>query len=426
MRKLFITILCLLIYNKSFTQEKSIDSLSNNSIRIINTKSSDHEIIKHLHNTTSKHFHDPNAPRFLLYDQQRKIGFGLGGYVRMRSAYDFNGSPNNSFGFIPNSIPVPMDPITKNRLKMDASKSTLFFKLVGDNSKVGKFQAYLSGSFTGSNNTFVLDDAYISLLGLTIGRTWSIFNDVAVIPPTVDFQGPNGIAEMRTTQISYSNNLSNRLSFGIAAELPQATGTYVPFETGETPQHIPNIPAYIQYKWGKNAINHTRIAGVLLNINYRDLVINKTENTTGYGLQLSNVSHLAPFIKFYGQITYGKGIAQYINDLSGNGSSLIKNINEGGKMKAQEALGWFTQIQFNLSSSIFTTMGYSQARLLSEESSIINNDSYRYGQYVVGNIFYNIGTDFQLGLEYLWGNRVNINKEKASANCIQAMIQFNF
>lgn len=396
------------------------------SLKIINTETPGIEIVEDFHETTSKHFHDPQAPRFLLYDQQRQIAFGIGGFVRMRAAYDFGGSPTNSFGFIPYSIPVPSDPLTKNNFRMDASKSTVFFKLLGNNSSIGKFQAYVSGNFTGDNNTFTLEDAYVSFLGLTIGRTWSTFNDIAAVPPTVDFQGPNGAAEMRTSQIRYTRNLTDNLTFAVAAELSQSTSTFTAGEeTAKTTQRIPDIPASLQYNWGKGGSSHVKVAGVWRNINYRDLLTSKTETATGYGVQMSSNVHVNPLIEFYGQITYGKGISQYINDLSGNGLSLVRDLGKEGKMKAQEAMGWYAQVQFNLTKSIFSTVGYSQAKVF-PKAGAVGDSEYRYGQYVVGNVFYNVGKDFQFGLEYLWGNRMNIGGDKASANCIQSVVQFNF
>lgn len=425
MKKMFLLSLAVGSVLKVNAQRQVVEQTDTSSMKLIHTRTKGHHLIDYLHATTSKHFQDPIAPRFLLYDQQRKIAFGIGGYVRVATSYDFKGSPVNTSNFIPANIPVPMDPLTKNALRMDASKSTLFFKLVGDNDKVGKFQAYISGSFTGANNSFTLDDAYVSLLGFTVGRTWSTFNDIAAVPPTVDFQGPNGAAEMRTTQIRFSNSITEGLSFGIAAELPKTTATYLPTENREMAQRIPDIPAYLQYNWGKSAGSHARIAGVLRNMNYRNLVLDKTETATGYGVQFSTTTKLASFMQFYGQATYGKGIAQYINDLSGRGLSLVNDEEKSGKMIAQEALGWFTQVQFNLSPAVFTTLGYSQAKIFPQVQDD-ESDKYRYGQYVVGNVFYNIGTDFQLGMEYLWGNRVNMNHEKAAANRIQALVKFNF
>lgn len=427
MKKLFYVSLGLLSILKANAQnqiKESSDTVSMN-MKLLHSRVQGNDLVDYLHSTTSKHFHDPNAPRFLLYDQQRKIAFGIGGYVRVTTSYDFNGSPSNSSRFIPNSIPVPIDPLTKDNFRMDASKSTLFFKLVGDNDKVGKFQAYVSGSFKGANSAFVLDDAYVSLLGFTVGRTWSTFNDLAAVPPTIDFQGPNGAAQMRTTQIRYSNTITPGLTFGIAAELPYSTATYVPNKNIETTQRIPDIPAYLQYNWDSNSSSHARIAAVLRNMNYRDLVVNKTETATGYGVQLSTSTKISYFMQFFGQATYGKGIAQYINDLSGRGLSLVNDEDNNGKMLPQEALGWFTQVQFNLSPAVFTTLGYSQAKIFPQLAPGDDN-KYRYGQYVVGNVFYNIGTDFQLGLEYLWGNRVNIDSHKAAANRVQALMKFNF
>lgn len=402
------------------------NNISDNiSLSLITTKTPDIEIVEDFNKTASQHFNDPKAPRFLLYDQKREVAFGIGGFVKLRTAYDFGGSPTNSFGFIPNSIPVPSDPLTKNNFRMDASKSTLFFKLLGKDSKIGKYQVYLSGNFTGNNNTFVLNDAYISLLGFTVGHTWSTFNDLASVPPTVDFQGPNGASEMRTSQIRYTYTLDNGLSFALAAELPQTTGTYITGETAKTTQRIPDIPAYMQYNWGKGGASHIRVSGVLRNINYRNLIENKTETATGYGVQMSSKMTITPFIQLYGQATYGKGIAQYINDLSGNGLNIIEKPNKPGKMDPLEAFGWFGQAQFNLTKSVFATAGYSQAKVF-PKSGVDAESAYRYGQYVVGNLFYNVTSDLQLGVEYLWGNRVNIGGEKNSANCVQAMLQFNF
>jgi len=425
MKKLYFLALtlCLPICSNLFAQATSqLDSIS---FKLLGTRTPGIEIVDYFHSTTSPHFQDPKAPRFLLYDQQHKVAFGIGGYVRVRTFYDFGGSPTSPIGFVPYTIPVPVDPLTKNAFNMDASKSTVFFKLLGNNDKIGQFQAYVAGHFAGSGNSFELTDAYVTLLGLTIGRTWSTFNDLAVVPPTVDFQGPNGAAEMRTTQIRYTNNLNENFSFAIAAEMPHTTGTFFSGQTVKTTQRIPDIPLYLQYNWGKNLKSHVRVAGVLRNMNYRDALENKTETSTGIGYQFSSKLILSNLLTFYGQVTYGKGVAQYINDLSGNGLSLTPKPNHIGKMEAQEALGWFAQMQFNISKSVFSTVGYSQAKVF-YDSALANPANYNYGQYLVGNVFYNLTSDIQLGVEYLWGDRKNTGGDHAAANRIQTLVQFNF
>ncbi len=49
--------------------------------------------------------------------------------------------------------------------------------------------------------------------------------DLAALPPTIDFAGPNGSAFYRTTQLSYMYNGLKNWKFGIAAEMPSVDGT---------------------------------------------------------------------------------------------------------------------------------------------------------------------------------------------------------
>lgn len=433
MKRKFITPLLATLFLASISASGQ-EVLDGESLTVVSTKGSKLEIAQAFKETESEHFNDPKAPRFLLYDQKRQVAFGIGGNVRLRTAYDFDGSPASIGGFVPYSIPIPGNNIDRNKFAMEANHSSLFFKLLGNNSKLGQYQVYISGNFSGANNAFILQDAYIKVSGFTVGRTWSTFNDLAAIPPTVDWQGPNGAAEMRTELIRYSRNFTDKFSFGIAAELSQSTGKYgEPIKDLEMNQRIPDIPMYLQYAFGANNGSHVRVAGVIRNMNYRNEVKNKTEYATGYGVQLSTKLNITPMFTLYGQMTYGDGIAQYINDLSGNGLSLVSTDIPGsneeftGKMKAPEAMGWFVQGQVNFSKNLYATVGYSQARILSKQDKMdLADTSYRYGQYAVGNLFYNLSSDLQLGIEYLYGNRVNFNGEKGHANRIEALVQFSF
>lgn len=405
------------------------------SITILSTKDDNAEIIEAFKETESKHFSDPKAPRFLLYDQKRKVAFAIGGNVRLRAAYDMDGSPTSKDAFIPYTIPTGSNSFDRSKFDMSVAHSTLFFKLLGDNDKLGQYQVYVSGIF-GTDNTFKLQDAYIQMLGFTIGRTWSTFNDLAAVPPTIDWQGPNGAAEMRTEQIRYTRNITDQLSFGVAAELSQTTGRYgQPIEDLKQSQRVPDVPAYLQYAFGANNGSHVRLAGVWRNMNYEReftnaegaIIDRKTKFATGYGVQLSSKVNINPMFTMYAQMNYGNGIAQYINDLSGNGLSLVGDKKDEGKMKAPEAMGWFVQGQVNFTPNLYATAGYSQARVMSKRDKLdLQDTDYRYGQYIVTNVFYNLTSDLQLGLEYLHGDRVNFNKDKGHANRVQALVQFNF
>jgi hypothetical protein len=66
----------------------------------------------------------------------------------------------------------------------------------------------------------------------------------------------------------------------------------------------------------------------------------------------------------------------------------------------------------------FTKINYNYSRPM--------NDAYRIGQYVSGNIFWNVFPSMTLAIEYLWGERKNWDKETGNANRINFMAQYNF
>jgi hypothetical protein len=61
----------------------------------------------------------------------------------------------------------------------------------------------------------------------------------------------------------------------------------------------------------------------------------------------------------------------------------------------------------------------------SSEARLPWGDQYKYGQYLCNNLFYTFG-QLQLGVEYLWGARKNMDGTFAHDNRLQFMAQINF
>lgn len=87
---------------------------------------------------------------------------------------------------------------------MDASTSTIFLKLVGHTKLLGDFVVYTAGNFRGGDKVFQLRNAYMSFRNVTVGYTYGGFMDLAALPSTIDFQGPNGATFYRATQLAYT------------------------------------------------------------------------------------------------------------------------------------------------------------------------------------------------------------------------------
>lgn len=249
----FIAVL-LGLFMPVHAQKKKMSPLFNDDFIILTGKNgpSCKDIVNIFRETRSLHFQDPDAPRFLLVDQKHQMALGIGGYVRLTTSYDFRGISDN-VDFVPYDIPTPANPAEKSQYQMDASTSRIFLKLVGNNKALGKFSAYIETDFRGDHHTLRLRQAYVSMRGFLLGQSWSTFSDLASIPPTIDFEGPNANTTLRNVQVRYTYNINKHWQIAIAAENPNPDITYGIYSRS-IKQRMPDIPAYVQYNWELQAI----------------------------------------------------------------------------------------------------------------------------------------------------------------------------
>ncbi len=379
------------------------------------------EMMAILYDTKDLHFQDPGAPRFLFLDREGNTALGIGGYVEGLVSYDFCGSINND-GFATVDIPVPYNPAQRNRFAASANHSTIFLQLVR-RTRLGLLSAYVQANFTGNGNSYgmAVKQAYVKLGYVTAGLARSSFQDGASGLPTVDYAGPSGSNSKKNVLLQYAPKLSRHISLGVSVENPSVTYTTENGMNESISQRVPDIPAYVQYAWGKGS-SHIRLSGILRNLSYRNLIKGKNQLVTGYGVQLSGVTNITNYFTLYYQGAYGKGIAAYNNDLGGEGYDLIYGDN--GKMTAPEIFNVTGGLQVNIIKNLFVTGGYSLNRVYGQES--LGGDAYRRSNYTVANAFYTFAEDFQIGVEYLHGIRRNLDGQSNSANRICAMMKFSF
>lgn len=378
------------------------------------------EMIRIMKDTQLPHIHDPKAPRFVLTDRQGKYALGIGGYVRVTAEYDFGGIVTDK-DFVPADI---SNGGIDNQIQMDATTANIFLKLVGQNELLGDFVVYTDANFRGSGNTFKLRNAYIAFRGFTIGYTYGGFMDASAVPATIDFQGPNGAASYRATQLAYTCSAVKNFRFNVSMEMPEVDGiTDERFRIQE--QRVPDFTASVQYNWNENG--HLRLAGIWRNMTYTDMQGNNPSEVGGYGVQASTVFKPADQWKFYGQITYGKGIGQYINDLSELDADLLPNPEKSDKMQALNMLGWFAGVQYNVCPNLFLSGCYSMARRYSDNGYAATAPAaYRYGQYAEAGIFCNLTPDMQIGAEYLHGWKTSFDSSTRNANRISLQAKYSF
>ena len=256
------------------------------------------------------------------------------------------------------------------------------------------------------------------------GYTYGGFMDLGAMPSTIDFQGPNGATFYRATQVSYTYKGLKNFRFNASVEVPAVDGT-TNSELDIAQQRMPDFTAYAQYGW--NSKSHVRVGGLIRSMTYTSTLSDKAHAVTGFGIQASTTFNLGKQWQVFGQATYGKGIGQYLNDLSNLNVDIVPNPDEAGKMQALPMLGWYAGLQYNISPKVFLSSTYSMSRLYSENGYPANEPStYRYGQYFVANLFWNVTPNMQVGAEYLRGWRTNFDNSTNHANRMNLLVQYSF
>ena len=394
-----------------------------NSVMFVATDKAGSEIVRIMKDAKNQRFHDPKAPRFVLTDRKGKFALGIGGYVKATAEYDFGGI-SDDVDFYPSLIPNRGVSNARNQFQMDVTTSTIFLKLVGRTPKLGDIVVYTAGNFRGDGKTFELQNAYASFMGFTVGYNYGLFMDLSALPPTIDFAGPNGQIFYRSTQFGYERSFAKRWKAGIGVEMPVVDGI-TNNSTNITTQRMPNFPAYIQYGWNSNS--HVRVAGIVRSMTYDNLEQQKAESKVGWGTFVATTFSLCKNLQFYGQATYGRGIGQYLNDLSNLNVDIVPDPEKKGTMQALPMMGWYAGLQYNITPKVFVSSTYSQSRLYSDNDyPVTPSEQYRYGQYLVANLFWNVTSDLQVGAEYLRGWRTDFNDQTRHANRLNVSVQYSF
>lgn len=399
------------------------DSIPSRSVIVGDASHPDHQgNIAGILSRQNSAFEDPAAPRFLFLDKKGSVALGIGGNLKAIGMYDLDGAVNNN-KFITADIPVPFNPAQRSRFGATAAYSSIFLKLVTRPTRVGRVTVYLQTQFSGDNGGYglVLKQAYVTVGHVTLGKARSTFADGPAMAPTVDEQGPSGQVSSKNIMVQYAGALGHGFSFAASVEVPPTSDYTLAESTEAISQRYPDIPAYVQYAWGGGK-SHLRLSGLYRALSYRDMTGSGSNKTvSGWGVQLSTVASLGAGFGIFGHYTYGRGIAAYVNDLADLNCNLIP---EGdGKLKAPRMAGLTGGMQYQSGKMLFSA-SYSRAQLC--DTAGMEPDTYRYGQYIAANAFYNIMPELRLGLEYIHGTRKDISGVSGHANRIEAALQYDF
>lgn len=374
-----------------------------------------------------KSFTAPGMPRFAIVGKEKKFYLGVGGYAKTTVSFDWGNPIRNATNFTTSAIPMSQPAGNGGLIQFSAATSNLFANFVALPGNKNQLGVYISGNFLGNDYGFELQFAYLTYRGFTVGYNYGLFSDVAAAPPTIDYENAPGFTIVPNAVVDYVYKIDSKWSVGIGAELPIASAT-TNEATYMVNQRIPDIPAYVQYSWGKGS-SWLRFSAIMRNMQYRDVIADKNRNNTGWGIKMSGSAALCSKLTAFYQAAYGKGITSYFQDIYDGGLDMVPDASDNGRLETVKAWGGYVGLQYNFSKNVYASATYSQVRDYAPEyadGQVAWGNQYEYAQYVVTNVFWKLTPNLQMGVEYLWGKRADMDGTSRHNNRVQSMLQLNF
>ena len=374
-----------------------------------------------------------------LFGQEKKPGFEIFGQIMADAGYNFNSIDPAWFDMMrPSKLPSYKNQYgTNGNIFFGIRQTKLGFKS-STATKLGELKTHFDFDLVGFGKdagltTFHVVNAYAQLGRIGAGQTASVFMDLDVFPNTLDYWGPLSRVFYLNIQLRYVAIENHRQKFIIALERPGGTADGGDYTNSLELQDVnpvfnyPNLTAQFRQAgdWG-----YVQIAGILKSLKWKDqnpAPIDISGNAIGWGFNIGTVLKATEKIQFKLQGVYGKGIENYIADVTPDIGLATQTGNNLQPFRgvALPAFGFFSFAEIKWHSKLESSVGYSMLKI--ENSSLQTASAFRMGQYALLNFRYYPVKNIMIGAEYQYGRRDNYSDGfHSNGNKIQLMFEFNF
>jgi hypothetical protein len=366
--------------------------------------------------------------------------FRLRGFVRLVGLYDFNPIDFKD-QFITSGIPVPQThgenanfSARISRIGLETWTPTTFHDWTVHTFIDADFIQGPDQTFSGSSNPFRLRNAWVDFGYFRVGQQDTVFMDSQAWPSTVDFGGPRGIANQRLPLA--------RMTIPLCDTVYWATGIQQPFSDittnglGKGEQQVPDFATHLRYEGN---VGHVQLSSIFRSIGFRPTV-GETQNEFGWGASASTVFH--PWAILMGtdpvhdehpsglslsrillQYNVGNGIGRNIDDLLGLGlDAQVDPVT--GQLHTVYASGWCASYEHWFNEKWLANLTYSG--VLTGSAPNQPGNTYVGAKYLAASLWWIPVGGFSTGIEYLWGERKDLDGQRGKANRINGLVQYNF
>ncbi len=376
---------------------------------------------------------------FYSFAQENKNSFEIYGQVVTDAGYNFNTIDPDWFDVMrPSKLPsYPKEFSPDGNVFFSIRQSKLGIKSnthtpLGELKTQFDFDLFGFGKDIGQT-TFHVVNAYAQLGKIGAGQTASAFMDLNVFPVTLDYWGPLSRVFFLNIQLRYVIMEKENEKLIVALERPGGTADGGDDLDNIGLQHVkpyfnlPNLTA--QYRKGGNW-GYVQVAGIIKSMKWKDLDASTnglSGSATGWGANLGTVINTTSKVKLKLQGVWGKGIENYIADVTPDVGlkSQSQNPDQPVQGTALPVWAFFSFAEISWTKTLQSSIGYSMETI--NNSDLQSSDAFRKGQYGLINLRYYPVPNLMAGIEYQYGKRNNFSDGFYSTdNKLQLSFKFNF
>ena len=340
-----------------------------------------------------------------------KTTIGIHGFAEGQIISDLtNGLNNNEFDT--SFIPIPSEPY-QTKFSVNPSK---FIISTATPVRAGRLNTVLAVDFNGeldrpvprlrvAYGEYINDDLDYALLA---GQTFTTMLDLKAQPETLDFAGPTGLFARRQPVAKFSKLFGREILTELAMETPEGSI----FIDAEPLSQVPAFVGAVNWLPNGDFIRNLRVAGLARSLD-AELPVGSQESDFGWAV-VGSGRVLVPLLNekdnvcfniqfgdgFGGQLKSGP--ADAVLNLATSELANIRVFSTYGGLQ----LWWTESFRTNIS------CGYNSAG----NPEFIDGGALKSTLYASGNLVWDPFEKVTVGIEYLYGNRINEDGVTGEAN----------
>ena len=338
----------------------------------------------------------PNTPVLLKFNAKPRLDMTMD-----------NRNSGNPDRFVPAQIPISGTPDHggDHQFNMNARGSQLSLDVRAPE-MAGNFRFYYNNDFygggTGGGMGYRIKQLYGQFYNITVGHTFSVFEDPDVWPDTVDYEGPNSALFARQPTVRYLLPIDDhwQINFGLqqpAADIDDGPAGG-PFDGASANNQAPD--GGFNVRWEHKDVGHVQLANIVRYLGARNAGIAGDDNALGWGVNLSGNFKVWNRDSVQAQVTYGEGIFHFANDNFSNNDAAFDS---DGDLRALPYLGLMAGYTHHWSDQFRSTASFGYIDVDNEASQ--GPDAYHRTWYTSMNVVWQLRKKLSIGLEGLYGKK---------------------